>query len=144
MKWIPIILLTGCVAFAATGAMGNDKIYTWIDENGVVNYTNTLPPEGATIIESEKEIPHDAQQASQRQLEQQRYLEQLRREQQITEQKAESPPGPENPADRQSVSDTKTDRQQIENSRERQGKTWHQRQIREHKREKLQEQKFGG
>jgi hypothetical protein len=38
---------------------GFAQVYHYIDENGVERYSNKPPPEGATIIDKEKEIEYD-------------------------------------------------------------------------------------
>lgn len=38
---------------------GFAKVYRYIDKDGVERYSNSLPPDGATIIGTEKEIEYD-------------------------------------------------------------------------------------
>jgi hypothetical protein len=38
---------------------GYAKVYRYVDEKGVERYSNKPPPEGATLIETEKEIEYD-------------------------------------------------------------------------------------
>ena len=130
---------------AATPATAQDTIYTWIDENGVVRYTNTLPPEGARIIDKDEEIPHDAEQARQREIEQRRFIESL-------EKKAPEPAqGPEEKSDRQSgqknapktASGQKPESEEDSDDRNRRNETYHQDQIEKRRAKELREQKFG-
>jgi hypothetical protein len=52
-----ILAAFGFVGFSVSSA-GAD-IYSWIDENGVKNFTNQAPPKQATLFMKTPEIPHD-------------------------------------------------------------------------------------
>ena len=143
MKWIATAGIFLALLIAAPHASGQNKIYTWIDENGVVRYTDTLPPEGARIIDSEKEIPHDAEKARQREINQRRYLEKLREE--------EPEPPPAEKADRgmdrekpkQAASEPEENTEASEDDRNRRNETYHQKQIERRRAQELREQKYG-
>jgi hypothetical protein len=134
---LPILILSAFIIgmAAAPAAASPDTVYTWIDENGVINYTNTLPPEGAVIIDTEKELPHDAQQARQRARQQERYLEQLRREAQENRTEAQ----PEVPVSRDAASEDRaeTETETVQNDRNRRDETWHQDRIERRQKKKL-------
>jgi hypothetical protein len=145
MKPIATMAIFLALFLVAPHAAGQDKIYTWIDENGVVRYTNTLPPEGAKIIDSEKEIPHDAEQARQREIEQRRYLKELEAKD------AASPPEktvdrkmePEKPKQAASEPEEKTEAKQDQDDRNRRNETYHQKQIEKRRAQELRRQKYG-
>jgi hypothetical protein len=143
MKWIATAGLVLALMIAAPHARGQDKIYTWIDENGVVRFTNTLPPEGARIIDSEKEIPYDAEKDRQREIEQRRYLEKLKTED------AASPPeeAPDRKVERekpkQAASEPEEKTEAEQDDRNRRNETYHQRQIQKRRAQELRKQKYG-
>jgi len=136
---LPILILSGfLVGLAAAPAAANpDTVYTWIDENGVVNYTNTLPPVGAVIIDTEKELPHDAEQARQRDLQQERYLEQLRRENRQKTPENRTEPQPEVQVSNDKAAEDRSETETVENDRNRRDETWHQDRIERRQKKKL-------
>ena len=139
MKLLSVFIFCLTVLVAVPASMGQDKVYTWIDENGVLHYTNTEPPEGATIIDTEKELPHDAQKARQQEMERQRYLQRLQRESRPSETQEPGPPeSTPGAADQEMDADTGPEEDQVEKDRgRRRNETWHQKQIEKRQREKL-------
>lgn len=137
MKLFPFFVFCLAVLVALPAAMAQSTVYTWKDENGVLHYTNTAPPEGATIIDTEKEVPHDPQEARQREMEQRRYLEQLRREERLSD-SAESAPAEQTEAPAQKVeADSQPQQEDKIEKGSRRNETWHQKQIEKHQRKKL-------
>jgi chromosome segregation ATPase len=57
MKYLPILVLSILVLLLITD-LNADKIYSWTDENGVRQYSNTAPGNDAKNVEIIKEIPH--------------------------------------------------------------------------------------
>lgn len=57
MKYLPILGLIGLVFLFITDLYA-DNIYSWTDENGVRQYSNTAPGNDAKNVEIIKEIPH--------------------------------------------------------------------------------------
>jgi hypothetical protein len=57
MKYLPILGLIGLVFLFITD-LNADNIYSWTDENGVRQYSNTAPGNDAKDVEIIKEIPH--------------------------------------------------------------------------------------
>lgn len=57
MKYLPILVLSVLVLLFITD-LNADNIYSWTDENGVRQYSNTAPGEDAKDVEIIKEIPH--------------------------------------------------------------------------------------
>ena len=137
MKLFPVFVFCLAVLIALPAAMAQSTVYTWKDENGVLHYTNTAPPEGATIIDTEKEVPHDPQEARQREMEQRRYLEQLRREERLSDSEESAPAEQaEGPAQKMEADSPPQEKETIERSGRRK-ETWHQRQIEKRQRKKL-------
>jgi hypothetical protein len=137
MKLFPFFVFCLAVLVALPAAMAQSTVYTWKDENGVLHYTNTAPPEGATIIDTEKEMPHDPQKARQQEMEQRRYLEQLRREERLSDSAESAPPEQaEGPAQKMESDSQPQEEEKIERSGRRK-ETWHQRQIEKRQRKKL-------
>ncbi len=138
MKLFPIYVFCLAVLIAAPAAVAQNTVYTWRDQDGVLHYTNTAPPEGATIVNTEKEVPHDPQEARQREMEQRRYLEQLRRENRLSGSEESAPPEQAEGPDQKMEADSQPEKETIEEEPgRRRGKTWHQRQIQKRQREKL-------
>jgi hypothetical protein len=52
------LIIAFLLIFLCPPAM-SEQVYTWIDESGVKHFTNDPPPEGATLIETTKEIQQD-------------------------------------------------------------------------------------
>jgi hypothetical protein len=137
MKLFPFFVLCLAVLIGTGAAIAQNTVYTWKDEEGVLHYTNTKPPEGATIIDTEKEVPHDPQKAREREMEQRRYLEQLRREERLSETAESAPPEQtEGPAQKIEADSQPQEEEKIERSGRRK-ETWHQRQIEQRQRKKL-------
>ena len=57
MKYLPILVLSILLLLFITD-LNADKIYSWTDENGVRQYSNTAPGNDAKDVEIIKEIPH--------------------------------------------------------------------------------------
>ena len=57
MKYLPILVLSLLVLLFITD-LNADNIYSWTDENGVRQYSNTAPGNDAKDVEIIKEIPH--------------------------------------------------------------------------------------
>ena len=57
MKYIPILVLSGLVLLFITD-LNADNIYSWTDENGVRQHSNTAPGKDAKDVKIIKEIPH--------------------------------------------------------------------------------------
>jgi Skp family chaperone for outer membrane proteins len=57
MKYLPILVISVLVLLFITD-LNADNIYSWTDENGVRQYTNTAPGKNAKDVEIIKEIPH--------------------------------------------------------------------------------------
>jgi len=138
---LPILILSGfLVGLTAASAVANpDTVYTWIDENGVIHYTNTLPPEGAVIIDTEKELSHDAERARQRDLQQERYLERLRRENRQKAPESRTEPQPEVQASNDKAAEDRSEAETVENDRNRRNETWHQDRIERRQKKKLEQ-----
>ena len=47
------------IIFCLVPVSGSAKVYRYIDKDGVERYSNQPPPEGATIINTEKEIEYN-------------------------------------------------------------------------------------
>jgi hypothetical protein len=45
--------------FGLSGSIANADIYKWIDENGVIHFTNYSPPKQARVLMKTTEIPYD-------------------------------------------------------------------------------------
>jgi len=137
MKLFLIFVFPLAVLIAVGAAIAQNTVYTWRDQEGVLHYTNTAPPEGATIVDIEKEVPHDPQKAQQREMEQRRYLEQLRREERLSD-SAQSAPSEqtEGPTQKMEADSPLQEKETIERSGRRK-ETWHQRQIEQRQRKKL-------
>jgi len=56
MKYLPILVLSVLVLLFITD-LNADNIYSWTDENGVRQYSNTAPGNDAKDVEIIKEIP---------------------------------------------------------------------------------------
>ena len=56
MKYLPILVLSGLILLFITD-LNADNIYSWTDENGVRQYSNTAPGNDAKDVEIIKEIP---------------------------------------------------------------------------------------
>ena len=57
MKYLPILVISILVLLLITD-LNADKIYSWTDENGVRQYSNTAPGKDAEDVQIIKEIPH--------------------------------------------------------------------------------------
>ena len=57
MKYLPILVISVLVLLFITD-LNADNIYSWTDENGVRQYSNTSPGNDAEDVEIIKEIPH--------------------------------------------------------------------------------------
>jgi len=57
MKYLPILVLSVLVLLFITD-LNADNIYSWTDENGVRQHSNTAPGEDAKDVKIIKEIPH--------------------------------------------------------------------------------------
>jgi chromosome segregation ATPase len=57
MKYLPILIISLLVLLFITD-LNADNIYSWTDENGVRQYSNTAPGNDAKDVEIIKEIPH--------------------------------------------------------------------------------------
>ena len=57
-KW-PRIVVFLCLIFFLIPMGGYAEVYHYIDVDGVERYSNKPPPEGATIVGTEKEIEYD-------------------------------------------------------------------------------------
>ncbi|MCF8078429.1 MAG: DUF4124 domain-containing protein [Desulfobacterales bacterium] len=137
MKVFPIFVFCLAVLIAAPAAVAQSTVYTWKDEDGVLHYTNTAPPEGAIIVDTEKEVPHDPQEARQREMEQRRYLEQLRRQERLSDAEESAPPEQtEGPAQKMEADSQPQEEDKVEKSGRRK-ETWHQRQIQKRQRKNL-------
>jgi hypothetical protein len=134
MKTIFVLLMASAVFAAGSPAeAAQDKVYTWIDDSGVIHYTNTAPPEGAVVIESEKELPHDAERARQRERRQERYLERLRQRQPPDETAAPAPAEEKKAAPEQAAAEDRP----AETDQGRRNETWHQDRIEQRQRKQL-------
>ena len=137
MKLFPVFVFCLAVLVALPAAMAQSTVYTWKDKDGVLHYTNTKPPEGATIIDTEKEVPHDPQKAREREMEQRQYLEQLRREERLSDAEESAPRvQTEGPAQKREADSQPEPEDKIEKG-SRRNETWHQKQIEKRQREKL-------
>jgi len=57
MKMSSVILLTLLWCLLAPGVEAEADVYVWEDENGVMNFTNYLPPPGASVFIKDMERP---------------------------------------------------------------------------------------
>lgn len=57
-KW-PRIVVLFCFILCLVPVGGYAEVYHYIDVDGVERYSSTPPPEGATIVGTEKEIEYD-------------------------------------------------------------------------------------
>ncbi len=57
MKYLPLLVLSVFVLLFITD-LNADNIYSWTDENGVKQYSNTAPDKDRKDVEIIKEIPH--------------------------------------------------------------------------------------
>jgi chromosome segregation ATPase len=57
MKYLPLLVLSGLVLLFIAD-LNADNIYSWTDENGVRQYSNTAPDKDRKDVEIIKEIPH--------------------------------------------------------------------------------------
>jgi len=57
MKYLPLLVLSVFVLLFITD-LNADNIYSWTDENGVRQYSNTAPDKDRKDVEIIKEIPH--------------------------------------------------------------------------------------
>ena len=57
-RWLKIVLFFSII-LCLIPVSGYAEVYHYIDVDGVERYSNTPPPEGATIIGKEKEIEYD-------------------------------------------------------------------------------------
>src|SRR5688500_12379709 len=58
---VSLRLFTGCIALSLAASAGAGELYKWIDENGVVNYSNNPPPKtkggkAATVVEDRTSV----------------------------------------------------------------------------------------
>ena len=70
-KLIPIILF---LVFCLGTSLEADEIYQWIDQNGVMHFTNEPPPPGAKIVNQQQAIQTDEAAAQENKQQEQQVL----------------------------------------------------------------------
>jgi hypothetical protein len=121
MKKISLIIILLLFIFRLPVMSG--QVYQWIDENGVKHFTNEPPPEGATIIDKDKEIQYDEAKDRQRMKQDEQSFKELEQKYRSSDKESveKAPTGKEEPG---------TAIIQVE-----EGDTWHQDRI--EKRERI-------
>lgn len=82
------MIIAALILAALLPPLASADIYRWKDANGVINFSNTPPPPGTTIIEKTEETPYDAE-IDRRRIEEDRRLQLERQKLELEERKAD-------------------------------------------------------